>query len=143
MNYSMYGSLSAWDETRELLLHEMLLEGISKEATISFLVAVEELVVNTITYGYVDSKTANENVISIDLRIEKEKTATIVSCTLVDSGRAFNPVAHIARNPSDPSAHLYAGGWGIFLARSKVDEMNYCRSDDVNKLTLRKYIDKE
>ena len=53
---------------------------------------------------------------------------------LSDRGREFDPVAH----PVLPPDELRHGGRGIFLIRSSVDQCDYVRDGEWNRLRLRK-----
>ena len=138
MIVSIPGMLSEWDDVRSILANEIELAQAERSEVVSFLVAVEELVVNIISYAYGSSDQAGTQKITIVLDARKDNNYVDISCTLIDAGSAFNPLDHISRDPSDPASHEQAGGWGIFLAKSKVDEMEYCRKNNKNHLTLNK-----
>lgn len=138
MIVSIPGMLSEWDNVYPILADEIEHAQVERSEVISFLVAVEELVVNIISYAFGGSDQAVAKKITIVLDVRKDKSYVDISCTLIDAGSAFNPLEHISRDPADPASHEQAGGWGIFLAKSKVDEMAYCRKNEKNHLTLSK-----
>lgn len=132
-------SLSAWDKTREEMQSTFCDEGIGKEDAISFLVAVEELAVNIIQYSYAEKSDANNFVVELMLSKTRHKNHCI-ECSLIDEGIAFDPTSVQTKTPGDTDSYSNIGGWGIFMAKSKVDEMKYCRHDNHNIVTLKKRI---
>ena len=92
---------------------------------------IEELVSNTIKYGYDDRGTHE---IHINARIERGTLVLQVS----DDGRPFNPL-----DTPEPAAHLSAherpiGGLGLHFIRSLSDSFHYDRQDERNIVTARK-----
>ena len=55
-----------------------------------------------------------------------------------DNGPAFDPRKTPAPDPETPIEERNPGGLGIFLVRSKMDEMDYRREDGWNIVILRK-----
>lgn len=92
---------------------------------------IEELVTNTIKYGY-DDQGVHE--ICIQVRIE----AGAMVLRIADDGRPFNPL-----EAPEPALHLPAderpiGGLGIYFVRSMSDSVEYKRSGKSNVVTIRK-----
>ena len=103
----------------------------SKEAVYLILLAIEELVTNCIKYGYDD---AGKHTIVIRLAVNDQ----FVTITVIDDGRAFNPLALAPPDFSKAIADRPIGGLGIFMLRSLADTMDYERRDHRNQLTLTK-----
>ncbi len=95
--------------------------------------ALDELVTNTILYGFEDpagqSFSVRVEVSGADLRAE-----------LVDEGRAFNPLDVPPPNLDAPLRDRELGGLGLHLVRSLMDRLDYRRDGSKNVLTLAKRI---
>ena len=93
--------------------------------------ALEELVTNCVKYGYDDSA---EHLIEVTLSLTDGELAM----TVIDDGRAFNP---LDLPPPDTSLAIEdrpIGGLGIHMLRQMSDRMDYERRDGKNHVTLRK-----
>ena len=95
------------------------------------LLAIEELVINCIHYGYDDDKV---HTIAIDLSIEDE-TLTV---TFIDDGHPFDPLRAPAPDLSLKAQDRPVGGLGIHLLRQLSDHVSYRRHDGTNRFTLTK-----
>jgi serine/threonine-protein kinase RsbW len=96
------------------------------------LVALDEVLSNTIRHGRPQGPGAGEATVSMSLAIR----ADVVLVELVDSAAAFNP---LLAPPPDTTAPLEArtpGGLGIALVRAMMDDVHYERRDGHNVLTL-------
>jgi anti-sigma regulatory factor (Ser/Thr protein kinase) len=94
-------------------------------------VALDEILNNIITYGFVDDK-HHEIVISLCLAQDA------LTAEVQDDGIAFNPIEAL---PPDLSGGLFerrVGGLGIHLIRSLMDNMEYDRKGGLNQLRLRR-----
>ena len=91
---------------------------------------IHEAVANVIRYGY---PPAARGTIAISL----EGTQGAIEATVIDDGRAFDPLAH----PPPPTAvsidDLPVGGFGIHLIRSLSDGLEYRRESGRNLLLMR------
>jgi serine/threonine-protein kinase RsbW len=103
----------------------------SKEALYLVLLAIEEIVMNCITYGYDDGE---KHTILIKLAIQNQHVAV----TVIDDGHAFDPLALSPPDLSKALADRPIGGLGIYMLRSLADDMIYERRDHTNRLTLTK-----
>lgn len=93
--------------------------------------ALEELVTNCVKYGYDDSA---EHLIEVTLSLQDGELVM----TVIDDGRAFNP---LDLPPPDTSLAIEdrpIGGLGIHMLRQMSDRMDYERRDGKNHVTLRK-----
>ena len=93
--------------------------------------AIDELVSNAILYAF-DNPMGQEVVVSIDVQ------ESVVRAAIEDSGREFNPLQTGSPDVSLPLEHREAGGLGIHLVRSLMDEVAYQRVDTKNILTVSK-----
>jgi anti-sigma regulatory factor (Ser/Thr protein kinase) len=93
--------------------------------------ALEEILTNTISYGYAD---AAEHEITVELRLQQgELTAEIA-----DDARPFNPLAAPEADVNSPLAERRVGGLGIHLVRKFMDAVEYRRERDKNLLIMKK-----
>jgi len=103
--------------------------GIRGQAAYSANLAIEEMVSNTLKFGYDDAR-----VHEIFLRAEVLPKRLLL--VIEDDGHEFNPL-----NAPEPDVHLPAeertpGGLGIYLVRKFAEEMRYERRDGRNRLTI-------
>jgi anti-sigma regulatory factor (Ser/Thr protein kinase) len=105
----------------------------SPQALNLVILAIEELVMNCIHYGYDDT---NEHTIVIELAVDGET----LSLTVIDDGHPFDPLHAPEPDFSVEIEDRPAGGLGIYLLRSLADDMVYERRDGTNRLTLKKQL---
>ncbi len=91
---------------------------------------LEELIVNTVNYGYDD-----------DARHEIEVTLTsdedVFTVEIIDDGHAFNPLKDAPEPDLDAGIEdRPIGGLGIHLMRVMMDDVHYRREQNKNYLTL-------
>ena len=90
---------------------------------------LEELVANTIHYGYDD-----QDVHSIRLCFRIGPPATM---TIEDDGHPFNPLAEAPEPDLDAAAEERAiGGLGIHMVRSMTASQDYQRQEGVNRIEI-------
>ena len=112
--------------------------GVSPQSVDRVLLTLEEMLSNTIKYGYSDSA---EHAIEIDLRvISPSESAPGDACeivlTLTDDGGAFDPLALPLPDTSAPVEDRPIGGLGVHLVRSIASKMQYQRSGDKNQVEI-------
>lgn len=95
--------------------------------------ALEEVLTNTISYGY-DDGAAHEIVVEFNLQ-ENELTVT-----LTDDARPFDPLQAPAPDVNAALEDRPIGGLGIHLVKTMMDGMRYRREQEKNILTLIKKI---
>lgn len=98
--------------------------------------AIEELVSNTIKYGYDDPGSHD---IHIDARIENNAMVLAIS----DDGHPFDPLEAPEPDTSLPAEERPIGGLGIFLVRNMTDSFQYERRDGRNIVTISKRLNAE
>lgn len=97
-------------------------------------VVVEELLVNTISYGYPDGGRHE-----IAMGLAKEGGDIVI--TLEDGGVAFDPLADAPAPDLDSAIEdRKVGGLGVFFVKTMMDEVNYVREAGSNRMTLKKRI---
>lgn len=98
-------------------------------------VALEEAVVNVISYAY---PKGTEGTITVDASSDGKK----ITLTIADMGEPFDPT-HVGEvDLEHKGEELPIGGLGIHMIRNIVDEMTYERVPGKNLLKLTKYINK-
>ena len=103
------------------------------ETTRGLTVALDELITNTVTYGYPDSKDR-------EIQLHLEIADNTVRAEVIDDGTAFNPLEHPAPDVSLSADERPIGGLGIHLVRSLMDEVAYERRDGRNHVRLSKHV---
>jgi serine/threonine-protein kinase RsbW len=94
-------------------------------------VAIEELLTNTISYGYSDS---GRHEIAIDI---SRKGDTIVT-ELSDDARPYDPLNAPAPDLESAIEDRRIGGLGVHLVKTLMDDVAYAYRDGRNHITLRK-----
>jgi serine/threonine-protein kinase RsbW len=92
---------------------------------------LEEIVTNIISYGYEDQKEHN---IAVSI-MNSEQYITLV---VRDDARPFNLLEHPAPDLKIPLEGREVGGLGIHLVRKIMDEIDYKREADGNRLFMRR-----
>jgi len=97
----------------------------------SIQVALDELLSNTIAYGFAGREGGKVTVEAV-LRTDR------VCVTLTDDGRPFDPLGMDAPDTALPAQARRIGGLGIHLVRRIMDEVSYHRRAGRNVLVLTK-----
>jgi serine/threonine-protein kinase RsbW len=108
-------------------------QNLSGELGYALVLTLNEVVANVIHHGYEDTE---EHVIRVRLRLEGD----LLSVQVADDGKAFNPL--LASDPDLPIEQRSAGGLGIHIIRTMMDDIEYRRANGQNVLTLRKRVDR-
>jgi serine/threonine-protein kinase RsbW len=96
--------------------------------------ALDELLTNTISYGYPEG---GEYALLVRLTLEEEKDLII---EIRDDGFPFNPLEREEPDISQDIEERPIGGLGIHLVRQMMDEIEYRWEDDHNVLVMKKHI---
>ncbi|HVY68295.1 MAG TPA: ATP-binding protein [Verrucomicrobiae bacterium] len=94
-------------------------------------VVMDELLTNTISYGYPDKAEHN-------IELEMRAAGGVVTLVLSDDAIAFNPLDRPEPDISKPAEEREIGGLGIFFVRKMMDKVEYARAGDRNVITLTK-----
>ena len=92
--------------------------------------AVEEIVTNTIKYGYDDE---GPHVVDIRISVNRDHLTLVFE----DDGHPFDPTKRPAPNIEALVESQKVGGLGIELVRRMCEKMTYDRENNVNRLVLR------
>lgn len=107
--------------------------GIDMATTMSLNLAMEEAVVNVMSYAYPAGTVGN---VDIDAEFADGQLTFVLS----DSGTPFDPTQAGTPDLTLDAEERPIGGLGIFLVRQIMDTVVYRRSDGKNILTLTKNI---
>ena len=133
------GHLTLHNDIRQISRLPGFLDEVTREmdiapgVTAQLNLAIEEAVVNVISYAYPKGTCGT---VDIDARREGNSLAFIIS----DSGTAFDPTAREAIDISAGVDERPIGGLGIHLIREIMDQVSYERRDGKNYLTITKKI---
>ena len=105
--------------------------GLAEEISFEVNLAVDELLTNTISYGYDDDEEYR-----IDLSLRLEGGTLIVE--IADDGRPFDPLQAPEPDLGASLEERTVGGLGIYLVRKTMDTVAYRREDGRNVVTLTK-----
>jgi anti-sigma regulatory factor (Ser/Thr protein kinase) len=106
-------------------------EGLEETVRQAAELSLDELLTNTISYGYSDSE---QHEIQIDIEVHDNMLKVIVQ----DDGVAFNPFDQEAPNLNMHIDERDLGGVGIHLVKEFMDDCTYQRVGQRNVVTLLK-----
>ena len=131
--YKARNDLSELGRLNELLSRFCKENRLPEEVAMEMGLALEEVFVNVVRYGYQDS---NEHEILVSMTAEGGEMVLAVE----DDGIAFNPLEIPPVDTTLPIEDRPIGGLGIHLVRSVMSEVNYARKDGRNRLEMKKQI---
>lgn len=98
--------------------------------------ALEELIVNTLTHGRTDAEQMGLQAISIHMHFEQN--ADELHIALKDNAIAFDPTQFDAPDVTSSAEDRQVGGLGQFFAAKMMDSITYKRDGGMNHLQLYK-----
>ena len=107
-------------------------KGLDMALTMNLNLALEEAVVNVMSYAYPNS----QGDVKVDIIIDDQKVVSI----LTDSGIPFDPTQKGDVDTTLPAEERPIGGLGIHLVKQIMDKVSYQYVDNQNILTLEKNI---
>ena len=107
-------------------------KGLDMALTMNLNLALEEAVVNVMSYAYPDS----QGDVKVDIKIDDQKVVSI----LTDSGIPFDPTQKGDVDTTLPAEERPIGGLGIHLVKQIMDKVSYQYVGNQNILTLEKNI---
>ena len=107
--------------------------GMSKNTAQDVILAVEELLVNVISYAFPERENG-------DMEVECKKNGDDFCVCIIDNGIEFDVTSVAKPDISTPIHERKIGGMGIFLVKNVVDEVIYKRKTKKNILKLKKKI---
>jgi anti-sigma regulatory factor (Ser/Thr protein kinase) len=101
------------------------------KVTFAVNLALEEVLVNTISYGYGDS---GDHMIDIHVHVEDG----VLTARVEDDARPFDPTDHPRPDTTKAADDRAIGGLGIHLVRGLFDTVEYQRRGERNFLVMQK-----
>lgn len=109
--------------------------GVNPGVVHAFNLCLDEIITNIISYGFEDGA---EHEIMLELRADDGQ----VVATVIDTGKAFNPLTDAKEPDLDASLEdREIGGLGIFFLKQMMDTLDYHRANDRNHLTMVKRLE--
>ncbi len=109
--------------------------GADHKAAYKIEMALDELLTNVASYAY------GQGSGNIDIDYEVSEDPKAITISIVDSGKAFNPLEAEDPDITTPLAERRAGGLGLFIVKKTMDEIDYKRENGKNVLTFKKTIE--
>lgn len=107
-------------------------KGLDMALTMNLNLALEEAVVNVMSYAY----PGGQGDVKVDIKIDDQKVVSI----LTDSGIPFDPTQKGDVDTTLPAEERPIGGLGIHLVKQIMDKVSYQYVGNQNILTLEKNI---
>lgn len=104
--------------------------GWSDEVLFELRLVLEEIMVNVISYGGV-GRLAH-------VRVDLSQDGGVLRLEISDDGIAFDPLSLPPPDLSLDIEHRPVGGLGVYLVRTLMDSVSYCRDGDWNRLLVTK-----
>ena len=98
---------------------------VPSEACIKVKIVIEELIVNTILYGYGD-------ILEHDIILKLFHEQNSISLEIIDDGKEFNPLANESADITSELSERKIGGLGIHLVKNLTNSFSYLREDEKN-----------
>ena len=134
LNLSLSGPLDqlrlVW-QAGEALLESVAFEEDPEGTRYNVLVSVQEMVTNVFRHGYRDT----DGPIEVRFTVDVDKFAVEIR----DQAAEFDPTAISGPEPTEEMP-VSAGGYGIMIVRSVMDDVGYERVDGWNCLRLTKFV---
>ena len=98
---------------------------------------IDELITNTILYGFKDEETRKQGEIEISIYLKDDYLEIVI----LDNALAFNPFLSTPEPDIDASVDNRAiGGLGVYLVKSLMDKFDYSRNGFGNQVHVLKKI---
>ena len=109
-----------------------------RQFTLSLRLALEEALVNAVSYAYPKGEKG-----TINLKAIHDKDNRLLRFELTDSGKPFDPTKVAEADVTLGVEERPVGGLGIFLIRKCMDSVTYRRDNGMNRLIMTKALPKE
>lgn len=106
-------------------------QGLPKAALNDLNICLDELLNNTISYGYDDQGPH-------DIALVLQLAGNLLTVEIQDDGKPFDPTKAPAQVPQGTLQSRKIGGVGIHFVKTLVDEIEYRRLGPLNVVTLKK-----
>ncbi len=104
--------------------------------------ALEELILNSMSHGKRNSQESDDNPgeIEIYIQFDPEEASREVTITVSDDCEPFNPLAAEQADTETALEQRQIGGLGIHLTRKQMDTIEYRRESNKNIMIMKKKI---
>lgn len=123
-------AVSQLNEFIDMLCEEL---GIDMPTNMALNLALEEAVVNVMSYAYLEG---TKGEVGVEAAADDDRIVFVIT----DSGKPFDPTKKDEVDTTLPLEERSIGGLGIHLIRQIMDEVKYQRRENQNILTLSKTI---
>ncbi|SHJ20238.1 serine/threonine-protein kinase RsbW [Desulfatibacillum alkenivorans DSM 16219] len=127
---SLKNKLAELEKLHEKIEEFLASKGGSRKALFQLKLALEEVFVNIVHYGFEDDK-------EHDINMTLSFTPPHITIKVEDDGKAFDPINAEEPDLSKPLSCRAPGGLGVFLTKWCCD-LNYRRENGKNILTIKK-----
>ncbi|MDD4171557.1 MAG: ATP-binding protein [Syntrophomonas sp.] len=134
MNCEIKADLAGIERLAEIIEEYGKTHNISPKIIFGINLSLDELITNTINYGYKGDK---EHRIGVQLTLTPEEIEVEIS----DDGLSFNPLDQPPPDINQSIEDRPIGGLGIHLVRKMMDQVKYQRQGDKNILTMKKRLE--
>ena len=110
--------------------------GVSQKRQSDIELALEEMLVNIISYAFTDEAHTHEIELLADVSDDRRFVITII-----DDGKPYDPLATPEPDLDVDIEHREIGGLGVMLVRRLMDDVTYSRENNRNILKLTVNID--
>ena len=110
--------------------------GLTENLIATVNLVLEELVANTVSYGYNDASAHRDR--AIEIRLSREEN--VITLQVEDDAAPFDPLQREAPDTDAALDEREPGGLGIYFVRTLMDTIEYRRVGDRNRLTMTKTI---
>lgn len=121
------------NEIIEFVLNEGRTLGFEKSLLNKIHLACEEAIVNVVKYAY----TAPDGQIEVQISPPTGRAGMVID--IIDWGQPFNPLERPAPDINAAVEDRPIGGLGIFMIKKIMDEVEYFREEQKNRLKMAKY----
>ncbi len=126
--------LEKLDDIMNFIWEELSKIEYPKKLRLKLQLAVEEIFVNIASYAYVD-KTGYA---IVKVNVQEEPKAAVI--TFIDGGIKYNPLEKEDPDLNMPLEERTEGGFGIYMVKNIMDDVEYDYVDSQNILTIIKYL---
>lgn len=133
MDYAIRNNLPEIERLAEAVEEFGEAHDISPKIIFAINLSLDELITNTINYGYNDTE---EHQIQVKLSLNERE----IEIELKDDGMEFNPLLLPVPDTNKPLEERPIGGLGIHLVRNAMDQIEYKRQGDTNILLMKKQL---
>lgn len=119
------GTLDSLALVRAYVAEAARAAGLDSRRTYNLCLAVDEIATNIVLHGY------QEVGLEGDIVVEAQQERGQLVIRLLDHGRTYDP-AQVPQPDLENPLNQPTSGWGVFLAKTGVDQLDYTSTDSGN-----------